>query len=59
MVLADTTDGDLWVTTRAQLCDRMLVHNLHQLHEAADQLRQTALRLCLRAEALDHSGRVA
>lgn len=56
---ADRTDG--WDTTRAQLCGRMLDRNLHQLHQAADDLRETAVRFCQRADQLDvaHRSRAA
>ena len=61
MVLRDTDGAEAWDTTRAQLCDRMLGRNLHQLHQAADDLRETAVRFCQRADELDvvHRSRVA
>jgi hypothetical protein len=38
---------------RARLCEAMLARNLHQLHDAADQLRETAFRFLARAEEFD------
>ena len=61
MMLPAADGAETWDTTRAQLCGRMLEHNLHQLHQAADDLRETALRLSQRADQLDaaHRSRVA
>jgi hypothetical protein len=61
MMLVDVSDGDGWDTDRARLCDRMLDRNLHQLHQAADDLREAALACCHRADELDggHRDRVA
>lgn len=61
MLLHDADRAASWDTTRAQLCDRMLDRNLHQLHQAADDLRETAVRFCQRADQLDvaHRTRVA
>jgi hypothetical protein len=42
-----------WVTPRARLCETMLEHNLLQLHRAAEDLREAALRLQARADDLD------
>lgn len=53
MSLADAGGHDTWDSRRARLCERMLAHNLHQLHEAADGLRESALRCCHRADELD------
>lgn len=47
-----------WSTRRAHLCEHMLEHNLHQLHEAADDLRETALRFRRRADELDAAHRL-
>lgn len=45
---------------RSRLCEHMLDTNLHQLHRAADELRQTALRFRQRADDLDAAlGRAA
>ena len=42
-----------WSSPRARLCEAMLARNLHQLHRAADDLRDTAFRLQARASELD------
>lgn len=61
MSLADAGDARAWETNRARLCERMMARSLHQLHEAADDLREAALRFCHRADELDraHRTRVA
>lgn len=61
MVLRDADELDGWNTMRARLCVRMLDRSLHQLHQAADDLRQTAIECCRRADRLDaaHRARVA
>lgn len=61
MTLGDTGDTETWTTNRARLCQRMLRRNLHQLHQAADDLRETAIRFRQRADELDliHRTRVA
>jgi len=51
MSLVDAGSG--WDTNRARLCERMLHRNLHQLHQAADELREAALVCCRRADELD------
>ena len=56
-VLGDVGRVEAWTTNRAQLCERMLARNLHQIHEAADDLRDSALRFCERADELDLSHR--
>ena len=38
---------------RARLCETMLARNLQQLHQAADDLRETALRFLARADDLE------
>lgn len=53
--LAPIPDG----SARARLCERMLAHNLHQLHRAADELRDTAFRFNARADEFDRSARPA
>lgn len=53
MRLPDELRRSGWATSRATLCDRMLERNLHQLHEAAEQLREDAWRLRRRASELD------
>lgn len=40
---------------RARLCEAMLGRNLHQLHQAADDLRETAFRFLARADEFDRS----
>lgn len=58
----DEADGtQAWTTNRGRLCRRMLDRNLHQLHQAADDLRETAIRFRRRADELDliHRTRVA
>lgn len=57
MALADAGDADTWNTNRTRLCDRMLARSLHQLHEAADDLREAALGFCDRADELDRAHR--
>ncbi|HEY5664225.1 MAG TPA: hypothetical protein VIS05_09335 [Ilumatobacter sp.] len=60
MVLDDATgpgDAAAWTDARGRLCRRMLEHNLHQLHQAADDLRATALRLRRRADDLELANR--
>jgi hypothetical protein len=42
-----------WTGGRARLCEQMLARNLHQLHRAADDLRDTAFRFRRRADELD------
>jgi hypothetical protein len=54
MTLHDLAGGDTWSTPRARLCEAMLTRNLHQLHAAADNLRDTAFRMQVRASELDH-----
>ncbi len=39
-------------SSRARLCDVLLERNLHQLHQAADDLRQTAFHFHERADEL-------
>jgi hypothetical protein len=56
--LDELTGVDTWSTPRARLCEAMLARNLHQLHRAADDLRDTAFRMQARAGELDHSLRV-
>ena len=56
-VLGDASGTETWNTSRGRLCDRMLSRNLHQIHEAADDLRESALRFCQRADDLDHAHR--
>jgi hypothetical protein len=51
--LPDAADDDGWTSPRAELCERILRRNVHQLHAAADDLRETALRLRRRADELD------
>jgi hypothetical protein len=53
--LDELTGADTWSTPRARLCEAMLARNLHQLHRAADDLRDTAFRMQARAGELEHS----
>jgi hypothetical protein len=46
-------------TARARLCETLLTRNLHQLHRAADELRNTAFRFTARADELDRAARPA
>jgi hypothetical protein len=50
--LAEEASPDGWHGDRAELCERMLAGDLHRLHLAAEQLRQTAFRLAARAVQL-------
>ncbi len=38
---------------RARLCESLLARNLHQLHRAADDLRESAFRFTARADEFD------
>lgn len=40
---------------RARLCEALLARNVHQLHTAADDLRDTAFRFLARAEEFDRA----
>lgn len=42
-----------WGGPRAELCERMLARSLHQLHEAVEDLRESALSLSDQADRLD------
>jgi hypothetical protein len=53
MTLDDAATERAWVTPRARLCEALLERNLHQLHEAADGLRDTAYRMHARAGELE------
>ncbi len=53
MVLVDGEGLDGWGGLRASLCERMLVRNLHQLHSAVEELRESALSLSEQADQLD------
>jgi hypothetical protein len=44
---------DTWRGARAELCVATLVHNQHQLHHAADDLRTHAYRLACQADEAD------
>ena len=52
MNLPDLADVAAWNSSRARLCDVLLERNLHQLHQAADDLRTTAFRFLERADEL-------
>ena len=53
MTLDELAGDDTWSSPRARLCEAMLARNLHQLHRAADDLRDTAFRMQARAGELD------
>jgi hypothetical protein len=53
MTLPDAAAEAAWTDRRARLCEQLLHRNLHQLHQAADDLRETSLRLLQRADELD------
>lgn len=55
MTIPDHAVDAAWHTPRARLCDVLLERNLHQLHQVADDLRQTALQFLERAEQLEPS----
>ena len=57
MSLEELAGDQTWSSPRARLCEAMLARNLHQLHRAADDLRDTAFRLQARAGELDLSAR--
>ena len=57
MSLDELAGDTTWSSPRARLCEAMLARNLHQLHRAADDLRDTAFRLQARAGELDLSVR--
>ena len=40
-------------TARSRLCETLLTRNLHQLHRAADDLRDLAFRCSVRADEFD------
>lgn len=40
---------------RARLCEALLARNVHQLHGAADELRDTAFRFLVRADEFDRA----
>lgn len=44
---------------RARLCETLLARNLHQLHRAADDLRDIAFRFLARADEFDRVPRSA
>jgi hypothetical protein len=46
-------DVDTWRGPRPDLCRATLAHNQHQLHAAADDLREHAWQLERQAEELD------
>ena len=51
--VADTGAWAATAPSRVRLCEAMLARNLHQLHEAAEQLRDTAHRMHTRAAELE------
>ena len=53
MVLPESAGTDTWASRRSRLCEEMLEHNLIQLHQAADDLRDTAFRFRQRADKFD------
>lgn len=58
MTLDELATDACWSSPRARLCEAMLARNLHQLHRAADDLRDTAFRMQARAGELDHALRM-
>ena len=52
MNIPDLADAAAWSSSRARLCDVLLERNLHQLHQAADDLRHTAFEFLERADEL-------
>ena len=58
MTLDDVAAEAAWDSPRARLCEAMLERNLHQLHQAADDLRDTACRMHARARELELARRV-
>ena len=58
MSLDDVAGDATWSSPRARLCEAMLARNLHQLHQAADDLRDTAFRMHARADELELARRV-
>lgn len=42
-----------WGAERGRLCDAMLQRNIEQLHQAADDLREAAYGMSLRAGAIE------
>lgn len=52
MNIPDLADAAAWRSPRARLCNVLLERNLHQLHQAADDLRHTAFEMLERAEEL-------
>src|SRR5262245_4682509 len=57
MTLDELAGEQRWSSPRARLCEAMLTRNLHQLHRAADELRDTAFRMQARADELEHRAR--
>lgn len=51
--LDDAGGPATWSTRRARLCEDVLARNVHQLHLAADDLRERAFRFRQRADELD------
>ena len=51
--LTDGAGPATWATRRARLCEDVLGRNVHQLHLAADELRERAFRFRQRADELD------
>jgi hypothetical protein len=58
MTLDEMAADACWSSPRARLCEAMLARNLHQLHRAADELRDAAFRMHARASELEHSARL-
>ena len=53
MTLDEIGGSESGCSTRARLRETMLARNVHQLHEAAEQLRDTAHRMQMRAAELE------
>ena len=58
MTLDELAGDTTWSSPRARLCEAMLARNLHQLHRAADELRDAAFRMQARAGELEHGVRM-
>jgi hypothetical protein len=57
MSLDEISGEQTWSSPRARLCESLLARNLCQLHQAVDDLRDTAFRMQARAVELEHGVR--
>jgi hypothetical protein len=55
--LPELAGDGAWGAERGRLCDAMLQRNIEQLHQAADDLRDAAYGMSLRAGAIELAGR--